>query len=400
MTLSFFDRLFKTSGSIQRTVRWVEWTMLAFHGLILLTTPYTDSKSPSLFPLISLIALSGLSWIFPIDRPQWQRWIYIGVELVAILLARSGNWSLDLSLSIVILKSCFLFSQQGAIITAILGGIGWIAPLIWLIPNDEYINNHLPFTVAPNGLIIYQYFFEILSYIVVNIFILSFGFLIIREYQNQQQIKLLNQEVETLGTLLERTRIARNIHDTLGHTLTALGIQLEVAQQIYLSHPEKTAQRLDTAKQLTDQCLQDIRTVVHTLRQANFDLTQGLTGLMIYLKQTQPIATQIQLNLPPLPLQTSYQIYCIIQEGITNIQKHADASHVCLRSSSNAEFVTIELSDDGRGFNTAQSTAGFGLQGMRERLQLVGGVLQIDSSETKGTQLRLRIPYYPSTALS
>jgi signal transduction histidine kinase len=400
MTLSFFDRLFKTSGSIQRTVRWVEWTMLAFHGILLLTTPYTDTKSPRLLPLLSLIILSSLSWIFPIARPQWQRWIYIGAELVPILLARSGNWTLDLLLSIVIIKSCFLLSQQGAIITAILGGIGWIAPLIWLIPNHDYIGKHIPVTIDPDRLIIYQYFFEILSYIVVNIFILSFGFLIIREYQNQQQIKLLNQEVETLGTLLERTRIARNIHDTLGHTLTALGIQLEVAQQIYLSHPEKTGQRLDTAKQLTDQCLQDIRTVVHTLRQANFDLTQGLTGLMIYLKQTQPIATQIQLNLPPLPLQTSYQIYCIIQEGITNIQKHADASHVCLRSSSNAEFVTIELSDDGRGFDTAQSTSGFGLQGMRERLQLLGGVLQIDSSETKGTQLRLRIPYYPDTALS
>lgn len=400
MTLSFFDRLFKTSGSIQRTLRRVEWTMLAFYELLLITTPYTDSKSPRLLPLISLVALSILSWIFPIARPQWQRCIYIGAELVPILLARSGNWSLDLLLHIVIIKSCFLLPRQGAIITTILGGIVWIAPLMWLIPNNDYIRKHLPVTVAPNRLILFQYFNEILSYIVVSIFILLFGFLIIREYQNQQQIKLLNQEVETLGTLVERTRIARNIHDTLGHTLTALGIQLEVAQQIYLSQPEKTGRRLDTAKQLTDQCLQDIRTVVHTLRQANFDLTQGLTGLMIHLQQMQPIATKIQLNLPLLPLQTSYQIYCIIQEGITNIQKHADASHVCLRSSSTAEFLTIELSDDGCGFDTAQPTSGFGLQGMRERLQLVGGILQIDSSQTQGTQLRLRIPSYPDTALS
>jgi signal transduction histidine kinase len=398
MTLSFFDRLFKTSGSIQRTVRYVEWTMLAFHGILLLTTPYTDSKSPRLLPLLSLIAIGGLSWIFPIARPQWQRWVYIGAELIPILLARSGNWSLDLLLSIVVMKSCFLLSRQGAIITAILGGIGWITPLIWLIPNNDYIRKHLPATFAPDWLTTYQYFVEVLNYIVLSIFILSFGFLIIREYQNQQQIKLLNQEMETLGTLLERTRIARNIHDTLGHTLTALGIQLEVAQQIYLSQPEKTGRRLDTAKQLTDQCLQDIRTVVHTLRQANFDLTQGLTGLMIHLQQMQPIATQIQLNLPPLPLQTSYQIYCIIQEGVTNIQKHADASCVCLRSSSTAEFLTIELSDDGCGFDTAQPTVGFGLQGMRERLQLVGGVLQIDSSQTQGTQLRLRIPYYLDNA--
>jgi hypothetical protein len=88
-----------------------------------------------------------LSWIFPIAPPQWQRWIYIGAEFVPILLARSGNWTLDLLLSIVIIKSCFLLSQQGAIITAILGGIGWIAPLIWLIPNHDYIGKHIPVTV-------------------------------------------------------------------------------------------------------------------------------------------------------------------------------------------------------------------------------------------------------------
>jgi signal transduction histidine kinase len=203
----------------------------------------------------------------------------------------------------------------------------------------------------------------------------------------------LNQEVESLGTLVERTRIARNIHDTLGHTLTALGIQLEVAQQIYLTNPEKTAQRLDTAKQLTDRCLQDIRSVVKTLRQSDFDLTQGLTGLMIHLQQTQPVTTQIQLNLPVLPLQTSYQVYCIIQEGITNIQKHADAAHVSLRSNLDAEFLTIELSDNGNGFDLTQSKTGFGLQGMHERLQLIGGVLDIQSTVNVGTHLRVKVPY-------
>jgi signal transduction histidine kinase len=69
--------------------------------------------------------------------------------------------------------------------------------------------------------ILFQYFSEILYYTVVSIFVLLFGFLIIKEQQNRQQIKSLNQEVEAVGTLLERAKIARNIHDTLGHTLTA-----------------------------------------------------------------------------------------------------------------------------------------------------------------------------------
>jgi signal transduction histidine kinase len=392
MKSGLFSQLFKTSGSIQRTLRLVEWTILSLYYLLLLATPYSEFKSPKIWALSSLIVLSILSLIFPIDRPQWQRRIYIGAGLVIIFLARSGDWPLDILLFLLILKSCFLFGQREVIITTIISGIGWIAPLTWLIPNRNYIQRQHLIIVAQDHLF-YQYFNEILGFIAVSTFILLFGFLLISEHRNQQQIKLLNQEVETLGTLVERTRIARNIHDTLGHSLTALGIQLEVAQQIYLSHPEKIAPRLDTAKELTDQCLQDIRNVVKALRHDNFDLAQGLTKLMIHLRQTQSLTTQTQLDLPGLSLQTSYQIYCIIQEGVTNIQKHADASHVSLRSSLSEGFLMIELSDNGNGFDLAKSTTGFGLQGMRERLQLVGGILQIRTAESAGTHLHLEIPY-------
>jgi signal transduction histidine kinase len=194
-----------------------------------------------------------------------------------------------------------------------------------------------------------------------------------------------------LGTLLERAKIARNIHDTLGHTLTALGMQLEVAQQICRSQPEQTFQRLATARMLTDECFQDIRSVVTGLRQSDFDLVQGLTGLMTHLQQTQSISTKVQLDLPTLTLQTSYQIYCIIQEGITNIQKHSNATCVNLQTKISAESLIIELDDDGKGFDLADLTDGFGLKGMHERLQLIGGMLQINTAPGQGTQLRIVI---------
>jgi signal transduction histidine kinase len=362
--LSFFGRLFKTSGSIQRTVRSVEWTILATYYLLISITPYTelasitpyaDLKNPKILLLLSLIPLSGLSLIFPVDRPQWQRRIYVGAELVLLLATRSAGWSMGLLLYLFILKICLLFDRRETIITTVAIGIGWMVPLRWLVPNSDYVRRYL--MNLDDSHLFYYYFGEILEYIVINIFVLMLGFLVIKESKSQQQIKLLNKEVENLETLVERTRIARNIHDTLGHTLTALGIQLEVVQQIYLTNPEKTIQRLDTAKQLTDRCLQDIRNVVKTL------------------------------------LQTSYQIYCIIQEGITNIQKHADATHVSLRSNLDAEFLTIELSDNGNGFDPTQSKTGFGLQGMHERLQLIGGVLDIHSTIGIGTYLRVKVSY-------
>jgi signal transduction histidine kinase len=207
------------------------------------------------------------------------------------------------------------------------------------------------------------------------------------------KMHVLNEEVETLATIVDRTRIARDIHDTLSHTLTALGIQIEIAQQICRSQPENTVQRLNTAKQLTDQCLEEIRNVVQSLRQSDFDLTQGLTGMMTHLQQTNGLSTDIQLDLPRLPMQIRYQIYCMIQEGITNIQKHANASHVTLRTELDPATIVLELQDDGQGFDLTQTTSGFGLQGMQERLQLVGGRLQIQTTIGQGTLLRLIIPH-------
>jgi hypothetical protein len=200
MTPSFFDRLSKTSGSIQRTLRQAEWTILAFYSLLLLMTPYAELKSPIILAILSLLIVGGLSWIFPLDRPLWQRRIYIGATIIPIILSRSGNWNLSLLLHIVVIKSCFLLSRREAIIVTIIIGIGWIVPLMWLIPNNDYVRDQILAHIIHDRLIPFQYFSEILSYTVVSIFILLFGFLIIKEQQNQRQIKSLNQEVEALGT--------------------------------------------------------------------------------------------------------------------------------------------------------------------------------------------------------
>jgi signal transduction histidine kinase len=397
LVLNFFNQFTKTR-SIQHSLRCVESIIIIAFFLTILESPYSDYSS-KIFMLLLLCAWVALSLIFPLDRPLWQRRTYIGVEIILVTIARSGNWYPNLLIFLVIIESCFLLNRRDALITSIVGGIGWIVPLLWLTPSSDDTQQQIFNKIAASRMfsnrIIYSLWFsEVLACIVTSIFILLIGFLAVNEYKNQQQIQLLNQEVETLGTLLERTRIARNIHDTLGHTLTALGMQLEVAQQTCRSHPDQTFQRLGTARLLADECFQDIRSVVAGLRQSDFDLAQGLTGLMIHLEQTQPIVTKIQLNLPLLTLQTSYQIYCIIQEGITNIQKHANASFVSLQTQVNEDSLVIELSDDGQGFDPSQSTSGFGLQGMRERLQLIGGVLQIQTALGQGTQLRILVLCY------
>ena len=103
---------------------------------------------------------------------------------------------------------------------------------------------------------------------------LLLSFAVIAERKSRQKAEFLAKEVEALAATLERTRIARDIHDSLGHTLTTLDIQLEVAQTLRQRAPEQALQALDTAKLLASQCLADVRRAVQTMRQTNFNLNQ------------------------------------------------------------------------------------------------------------------------------
>ncbi len=214
----------------------------------------------------------------------------------------------------------------------------------------------------------------------------------IAERKSRQKAEALTQQVETLATALERTRIAREIHDSLGHSLTSLDVQLELAIKLHSRNPDQSLQALETAKLLAFQSVQNVRTSVQTMRKSDFDLKQALVALIEQLKQNQSFKMQLEMNLPQLPLQTSYQLYCVVREGLTNIQKHSKASLINLRAQSTSETITLELVDNGIGFDILAPRSGFGLRGMQERIQSLGGKLIVKSSPGQGTQILATIP--------
>ncbi|NJL10767.1 MAG: hypothetical protein HC908_13015 [Calothrix sp. SM1_7_51] len=176
-----------------------------------------------------------------------------------------------------------------------------------------------------------------------------------------------------LATALERTRIAREIHDSLGHTLTDLDIQLAVAQQLRFHNIEQSFEAVDTAKILARQCIEDVSLALNRMRQSDFDLNQTLTALMEQLRQNSALQVKWEVNLPQLDLNKGYQIYCIVKEGIMNVQKHANASQVSFYGRLTSEGIVLNIQDNGVGFDTEKVRTGFGLQGMFERVQLLGG---------------------------
>ena len=203
-------------------------------------------------------------------------------------------------------------------------------------------------------------------------------------------------QVKQLATVQERSRIAREIHDSLGHSLTALNIQLEGAIKLSQRNPKKSQALLLEAKRLGSVALQDVRQSVATLRDKSptkDSLHVRLNALIDTLRTSTGITPNINLQLlTPLPEATSLTLYRIAQEGITNIVKHAKATTVDLSLIADESGTRLLLRDNGRGFDMAQTSTGFGLQGMRERAQTIGGTLTVNSRSGEGCEIRLVVP--------
>jgi signal transduction histidine kinase len=387
-----------SSLSLQRTLRYAEWGLLLMVLLLYAIDQYLYKVQvlPDLFPkaAIFIIIFFILSFIFPIQQPRWQRRAYIWIEVALILVAQLLWIELDILLYFYLIKSCFLLSRRAVISTVIFSGIGYALTILWTLPllgkqfAEMIRSNNWEDLYKPEVMVLTS----LVEYVGISLFVVLLGFVIVAERRSRERAELLSQEIETLAAALERSRIARDIHDSLGHSLTTLNIQLELAHAMGQRDPAHASQALNNAQQLASQCLESVRQAVQTVRQEEFDFNLALQTLIEQIRQNHSFTIHFDINLPPLPLQTSHQLYCIVQEGFTNIQKHAHAANVDFRSQVISNSIILELEDDGQGFDLTLPHAGYGLKGMRERIQLLGGQLQITSTLGKGTRIRVMAP--------
>lgn len=265
-----------------------------------------------------------LGWLYPHHCPYWQRLIYIIVGLVIAVFARSIGVDIGLFVSLYIAKSYFLLNRRLTIFITIITGIAWTASeyfaqvnRLQLSPSNTF-NTENPFKFI---------FFTLLVYTASNFFVIVFSAMMVAEEKSRHRADELEQQVESLSATLERTRIAREIHDSLGHTLTDLDIQLAVAQQLRSYNLEQSFQAVDTAKILASQCIEDVSQALNRMRRSEFDLNQALTALLEQMRRS-ALQVQWEVNLPQLLIHKSYQIYCVVKEATINVQKHAHASQV------------------------------------------------------------------------
>jgi signal transduction histidine kinase len=210
-----------------------------------------------------------------------------------------------------------------------------------------------------------------------------------------RQLRDYAAQSEELATARERNRIAREIHDGLGHYLTTIHMQIQAARGILDSDRPRADQTLAKAQQLAHEALGDVRRSVAALRVApgkHRPLPAALAELVEVAHSAGMPATFAVLGTArPLDLLEEQALYRAAQEGITNARKHAGATSVALRLDfGEPDRVRLTVADDGRG--TSTTDGGFGLVGLRERVQLVGGSLTLQTSPGAGLVLIAEVP--------
>jgi len=200
-------------------------------------------------------------------------------------------------------------------------------------------------------------------------------------------------QVEELATAKERNRLAREIHDSLGHYLTVVIVQIEAAMAVMESDRSRSLDGLRKAQTLAQEGLAEVRRSVTSLRASptNGSLIDSLATLFEECRVT-GISTEFQLEGTPRKLSPSAELtlFRAAQEGLTNVRKHAQALRANVTLDYSGNSVLLVVHDNGIG--TTSATKGFGLIGVHERVQLLGGEVRITTAVGEGFTLEIGIP--------
>jgi signal transduction histidine kinase len=204
--------------------------------------------------------------------------------------------------------------------------------------------------------------------------------------------------LEQLAISRERNRLARELHDTLAHTLSGLAVQLEAVRSLWERDSPGARALLDASLAATRAGLGEARRALQALRAAPLE-DLGLPLALRRLAESAAERAGIALDLrlperdPELPPDVEQCVYRVAQEALENVARHAQASQVAVHLEHDGRRVMLLVRDDGQGFDSAQvdGERRFGLQGMRERARLVGGDLELTSRPGVCTILRLMV---------
>jgi len=224
------------------------------------------------------------------------------------------------------------------------------------------------------------------------------------------QLQRYAAHAEAFAVAEERNRVAREMHDTLGHRLTVAAVQLEGAQKLVKRDPAKVETMIATVREQVLGGLAELRQTVAALRtplEAELPLATALTRLATEFMAATGIVTVLDLpeGMPPLAPDLRQALYRAAQEALTNIQRHAHASHAQIQvtlltglangAGLTGSAILISITDNGVGLVEGDATRGYGLRGLEERATQLGGSVTLQPHHGGGTQVVMRLPFPP-----
>ena len=310
--------------------------------------------------------------------------------------------SLDVFLLAAMTLSAIVVSNEtgtgrGAVLMMVIAGvIPWLVPLrigvIWLVLQHLAL---IPVFNKMEGFTPGIAVLQAMLYVGYSSFAMVIGLVAKQQAQAREEQRRLNAELRATRALLaessrmsERVRISRELHDLLGHHLTALSLNLEVAGHLTEGRAQEHVRQSHTLAKLL---LTDVREAVSEMRDEG---AIDLSGAVRTLVEGVP-ALDIRLDLPePLSIDDPERAHVLLrctQEIITNAVRHAGASTLWLSIARDATEARIQARDDGRGAET-DAVQGNGLRGIRERLAAYGGRVEIITGRGQGFALDIRLP--------
>ena len=391
---------------------YLEWGLLAVAFLSEFLPTSLRQWLPR-FPIVGFLSLFSFGMLglrLPTGRLS-VKIVYVALELGLILLAtmsggiKAGRLA-PLLYVILVMRACLMFRHRGRIVVT---GSIYILFLALILPVKQRFQTS-PLVLSEQRPLLINF---VLLVGLVLLFVLLLVNALLTERQSRQKLAIANDQlrqyalrVENLAMAQERSRIAREIHDSLGHALTGLNLQLEGALKLWQTNPAQARAFLEEAKQLGSTALREVRQSVTATRtdplQAK-SLPEAIAALAADFQRTTGIQPQCAIEVPlALPLEIKTAVYRIVQEALTNTRKYADATSVIIRlepfrlepveSAAIAPELRLTIQDNGSGFQLSQNQTGFGLQGMRERAIGLGGHLEIHTAPGQGCQITAQFP--------
>jgi two-component system, NarL family, sensor histidine kinase DesK len=300
--------------------------------------------------------------LFVLERPRAYMHIAGMVLLGMVFLRINSGASTFFIFAAAMLPFCVGTQLAAWIGLAIIGGIGALEGLVLHIDS-------------------WTLFFSALF----PIFIGAGNTFLAERNRMNRRLRKANEEIEHLAKLAERERIARDLHDVLGHTLSVITLKSELAGKLIDRDPRRAGKEIREVEQISRQALSEVRDAIRGYRAG------GLAAELAHAKATLETAgVTVQCDAATsvqLPAIEESVLSLAVREGVTNVVRHARASNCRLHVAQQNGSCRLEIVDDGQGFYTME---GNGLRGMRERVEMLGGTLE--RTNRSGTTLIITLP--------